>query len=258
MNIKNWNIWDNLTFKTIQFNKNFDIVNNNESFITEYCGTISEIRIGDYKPPIIVGEYTISLWNIELGKKFNADFNKLINEHHVEDIYNELLKITKNKDIDIINYNKIAFITTLVIHPDYRKHEITEEFIEFIYRNFYAENNAIIALVKPFQNNDIDKSFYFNNKMVEIHHSIENYNEIEIVPANTYYSLNELIEKKDTEVNEYKLFSVATKCGFSRINDSYLFIYSPEKTFERMLKKRELYKKINVNFLNWKNNEKKE
>src|ERR1035437_2613914 len=202
MYIKNWNIWDNLTFKTIQYNKNFDMVNNNESFITEYCGTISEIRIGDYKPPIIVGEYTISLWNIELGKKFNADFNKLINEHHVEDIYNELLKITKNKDIDIINYNKIAFITTLVIHPDYRKHEITEEFIEFIYRNFYAENNAIIALIKPFQ-------------------------------------------KKDTEINEYKLFSIAAKCGFSRINDSYLFIYSPEKTFERMLKKKEHYKKIN-------------
>src|ERR1035437_8101617 len=196
MYIKNWNIWDNLTFKTIQYNKNFDMVNNNESFITEYCGTISEIRIGDYKPPIIVGEYTISLWNIELGKKFNADFNKLINEHHIEDIYNDLLKITKNKDINII-----------------------------------------------------DKSFYFNNKMVEIHHSIENYNEIEIVPANTYYSLNELIEKKDTEVNEYKLFSVATKCGFSRINDSYLFIYSPEKTFERMLKKRELYKKINMKLL---------
>jgi hypothetical protein len=243
MNKENWNIWNNITFKSTHYNKNYDLVNDNDNIITEYCGTISEIKIKDYKPPIIIGEYNISVWNIELGKTFNVNFNKLIKEHHIEDIYCELMKIIENKNIDINKFNKIILITTLVIHPDYRKHEITEEFIEYIYRNLYDENNIIIAFVKPFQDNIIDKDFYFNQKVVEIHQSIQNYDKIEIIPAHIYYSLDNLLEKKDTEINEYKLFSVATKCGFSRIDDSYLFIYSPEKTLKKMLEKRELYEK---------------
>jgi hypothetical protein len=53
------------------------------------------------------------------------------------------------------------------------------------------------------------------------------------------------LEKQDTEKNEYKLFSVAAKCGFTRIGESYLFQYSPEKTIERMIEKREYKLKLN-------------
>jgi hypothetical protein len=246
MNKENGIIWDNLTFKTINYCKNFDLVNDNENIITEHAGTISEIRIVEHKPPIIAGEFGLSVWNIELGKKFNVNFNKLIEEHKFELMYSELMKIIQNKNIDIEKFDKLILVNNLMLHPNYRKHGVTEEFVEYLHRVFYAKNDAIIALVMPFQNNPVDADFYFNQQTVEIRHSLQKTHEFETIPAHIYYSLNEFQKKTDKELNEYKLFSVATKCGFNRLDNSYLFIYSPEKIFQRMLKKREKIKKVNV------------
>jgi len=243
---KDWDIWDNTTFKTISYHKNFDLVNDDESLITEYSGTISLIRLADYKPPLIIGEFELSTWNIGLGKKFNVNFNKLIKSHKMEVAYSELMKVIKGGNIDIYQYDKIVLIANLVIRPDFRKCGLTEEFVELLYREHFNDNNAIIALVKPLQDNPIDADFYYNNKIVEVHNSLQNYNDIEIIPSVKYYSLNDLLEKKDVETNEYKLFSVATRCGFNRISESYLFQFTAEKTIERMNVKREYSKKINA------------
>ena len=35
-----------------------------------------------------------------------------------------------------------------------------------------------------------------------------------------YYSLDELKKTGDIEMSEYKLFALANKCGFNRIDDS--------------------------------------
>lgn len=242
---KDWDIWDTLTFKTTSYHKNFDFVNDGESLITEHTGTISLIRLADYKPPLIIGEFDLSIWNIGLGKKMNCDLKKLIKEHKNEDTYDELIKIINNKDINIINCEKLILINSLIVCPDYRKRGITEEFIEMLYRVFYNENNLIIALIKPIQDNFVDADIYFKRKMVEFHPTLENYLEIEVIPAVIYYSLEELRLRKDKELNEYKLFSVASKCGFNRIDDSYLFMFSPDKIFERIKEKREYFKVIN-------------
>jgi hypothetical protein len=78
MNVSNWNIWVNLAFTTRSFRKNFDQISDNENFITECEGTISEIRIDEHKLPRIIGEYRLSIWNTGLGISFNVDFQKLI------------------------------------------------------------------------------------------------------------------------------------------------------------------------------------
>lgn len=242
INKKDWEIWDNLTFKTTSYHKNFDFVNNNESIITEYTGTISLIRLVDYKPPLIIGEFDLSIWNIGLGKKLNVNLKKLIKEHKIEDTYAELIKVIENKNININDYDKLILINNFVICPDYRKHGITEEFVEYLYREFYNENNLIISLVKPLQDNSIDANIYFKIKTVEFHPSIENYQKIEVIPTVVYYSLDDLLLKEDKELNEYKLFSVASKCGFNRIDDSYLFMFTPDKAFERIINKRDFEK----------------
>jgi hypothetical protein len=241
MNIekKYWDIWDNITFKTISYHKNFDLVNDDESLITEYSGTISLIRLAEYKPPLLMGEFELSTWNIELGNKFNANINKLIKSHKIEVIYSELMKVIKNNDIDINKFNKIVFVNNLILRPEFRKFGLTEELIELLYREHYINGGTIIALVMPLQNNPIDTEYYFKQKIVELRPSLQNYNEIEFIPSVEYYRLNDLLDKKDTETNEYKLFSVAARCGFTRIGESYLFQYSPEKTMERMIEKRE-------------------
>ena len=247
MNIerKYWDIWDNITFKTISYHKNFDLVNDDESLITEYCGTISLIRLAEYKPPLLMGEFELSTWNFKLGRKFNANIDKLIKSHKNEFIYTELMNVIKNENIDVNNFNKIVFINDVVLRPEFRKLGLTEELVELLYREHYANDNAIIALVMPLQNNPTDKEYYFKEKFVELRLSLQNYNEIEVISSVEYYCLKDLLEKKDAEINEYKLFSVATKCGFTRIGESYLFQYSPEKTIQRMIEKRAYKLKLN-------------
>jgi hypothetical protein len=243
MNDINLKLWSNITFKTQGYRKNFDLVNDDENIITEYEGCVSEIRIANQKPPLIIGEYGFSVWDIELGIKFGANLNKLITERIVENTYSELIDMAQDKEIEIKDFKKIVFIHSFILRKDYRKCGITEEFIEMIYRDFYYKNTAIIALIKPFQNNYIDADYYYNRKSVQVKENLK-LTEIINVPAFKYYSLDELTKKKDTEINEYKLFTIANKCGFNRINNSHLFIYSPEKTIERMLEKRKYVKSI--------------
>jgi hypothetical protein len=238
-----WNLWNNITFKTQGYRKNFDMINVNENFITEYDGTITEIRINNRKPPRPIGEYGFSVWNIGLGKRFAVDFNKLIKEHSFENTYAELIRVIKKKEIDIKEYKKIVLVHTFILHKDYRKHGIVEEFVEMLYRDFYCEGVAIIMLVKPFQDNPIDADFYFNRKQLVIRDSLD-FSKSTTVSATEYYSLNELIEKKDTELNEYKLFAIANRCGFQRINESYLFLFSPEKTEARLLEKQKFLQHV--------------
>ena len=152
MNDSDWRLWSNITFKTQGYRKNFDLVNDDENIITEYEGCVSEIKI---EPPLIIGEYGFSVWNIELGIKFDVNLNKLITERIVENTFSELINVIQDKEIEIKDFKKIVFIYSFILRKDYRKRGITEEFIEMIYRDFYDKNTAIIALIKPFQDNSI-------------------------------------------------------------------------------------------------------
>lgn len=236
MKRQDWKLWNNVTFKTLAYRKNFDIISINENIITLYDGMVSEIRLEKRKPPRPIGEYSFSVWNIGLGKKLNVNLEQLIMAHDSENTYSELFDVIKKNVIDVRNYKKIVFVHTLVLNKDYRKRGITQEFIEMLYRDFYCEDTAIIMLVKPFQNNPIDADFYFNSKAVLIRETFNKSMDFS-VSAREYYGLDELAMKTDTEMNEYKLFTIASKCGFKRINDSFLFLFSPENTLERMQKK---------------------
>jgi len=240
MDRKDINLWSKFTFKTLGYRKNFNLISDNDNFITLYDGMISEIRLKERKPPRPVGEYRFSILNIELGLKFNVDFRKLIKEHTIENDYAELI----DNEININKYKKIVLLHTFILNKDYRKRGTTEEFIEMLFRDFYSEDVAIIVFVKPFQNNTVDADYYFNTKEVAISETL-NRRDTHNVPAIDYYSLRELNEKDDIELNEYKLFNVAQRCGFKRINESHLFIYSPEKTIVRMNEKHKLLHSLN-------------
>lgn len=243
METKILNLWNKLTFKTQAYRKNIDFINNNDNIITEYEGSVSEIRISEEKPPIIIGEYGFSVWNIALGKLLDVNFDNLINNHRIECSYYELKKLIKRGVFNVNDYNKILIVHTFIVRKDFRKSGITQEFVEMLYRDFYCENTAIIALVKPFQDNPIDVDFYLKRKNVRIKKDIKSI-EIINIPAIEYYSLKDFEKKDDSELNEYKLFSLANNCGFKRIDDSYLFILNPQKIIERMLIKKEQLKLI--------------
>jgi len=240
MDNKGWDIWTNLAFKTQGYRKNFDLVTENENIITEHNGTISVLRIPEHQPPLTIGEFGFSTWNISLAKVLNINLNKLIKAYKAENTYEELQKLISNKEFDVGEYDRIVFIHGLVIHPDYRKLGVTEEFIEAMYRDYYADNVAIIGLVKPLQDNEIDADFYFRQKVVHIRKNFGITVDYDIIPAKEYYGLDKLNEKKDIESNEYRLFSVAARCGFQRIGNSHLFLFNPETIIERIIEKKSI------------------
>ena len=246
MNTIDWNLLMDITFKTQCYRRNFDLISTDENFITEYDGIISLMRPAEQMPPFIIGEYAFSVWDIKLGTQFGANFRYLLEEHDDEKTYFELIRLIKNKQIDILKYNKLILVHSLILRADYRKREVTEEFIEFLYRDFYCESNAIIVLVLPFQDNPIDSDYFFKSKTIPVRANLAVFNDAKEISAVEYYSLNDLIKRKDIELNEYKLFSAATRCGFNRIGESHLFIYSPEKTIERMKGKQENIKFTNI------------
>lgn len=237
----NIDLLSDLTFKTQGYRKNFDLINENDSIVTEYEGTITKLRLSSRKMPFLVGEYSISTWDIRLCKLLDIDLPKLFKSYEDDDIYDELLKATKN-NLDVYQYNKVVLINALVIHEDYRKKEITEEFAEMIYRDFYDDKTLVIAIVKPFQDYNINLDYYYNLHTIELSDNVRD-KSVTKISASEYYSLNKLIKKEDREMNEYKLFSVVNKCGFSRIGESFLFQFSPEKTIERIISKLKIKQK---------------
>ena len=243
---KNINLWSNLTFKTRCYRKNFDLITENENIITEYEGSVSELRISQKQPPFIIGEFGFSVWNIDIGNQLGVDFDKLLKAYSVEDTYKELYKITNDKEFNLLKHKKVLLIHSLIVRQDFRKQGITEEFIEFLYRDFYNDDTAIIALVKPFQYNDVDCDYYLNHKSTQSTNHCGDFEKIEKIPAAQYYCLDTLYNKEDVESNEYRLFSVASKCGFNRIGESHLFLLNPEKCQNRMLNKMNEIKTLNL------------
>jgi hypothetical protein len=102
-----------------------------------------------------------------------------------------------------------------------------------LHREFYTQDNTIIALVKPFQENLVDADYFLNKRTVEVRDTL--HGKSTYVPALDYYSFADFLKETDTEMIEYKLFAIANRCGFNRLGDSHLFMYTPDKTTERML-----------------------
>lgn len=230
MNQDKTNILRNLTFKTSLYGKNYDIVDGGDNIITECGGEINLLRFLEEKKPLLIGEYSLSLWNLNLGRKLDINIFELFNEFKHENSYNQLYYKLKQKKLSLDSFDNLVLIHTVVIGKKYRKIGVFDELIETIYRDFYKEKTAIIILAQPFQNNTIDEDYY------RLRREIINEDNISVT-AVKYYSLDEFYEKKDIEINEYKLFDVVSKRGFSRIDDSNLFMFTPEKTINRILMK---------------------
>ena len=240
MDRKSWDVWNNITFKTQGYRKNFDLITENENIISEYTGNISLIRLQENKPPIIIGEYTFSVWDISLAEILKIDLNKLLNAHHMVKAYVELVRMVRAGEIQVNDYDKIVLIHSLVVHPEFRKLGITEEFIEMIYRDYHFDKTLILTIVQPFQENEIDLDYYMVQKTVLVRNDSDAPQRFNIIQAAEYYCLQKFIDKDDKEMNEYKLFALANRCGFQRIDESYLFTLNPEVTIARIKEKKKL------------------
>jgi hypothetical protein len=238
MNTKNIKLWNKISTKTTLFHKNFDMIVSNDNIISEYDGQIGLLRLSEKKQPLRIGEFTLSIWNLAIADLQEVNLTDLIDKYKEEDTYYEFNKMVSDTNYDYSKFKKIVFLHSLIIKPEYRKCGVTEEFIEFIYRNFYDDNTVIFALVKPIQENYINSVFYSNEKKISFAiYDESNVVEYKSMSAFEYYSLENEYEKTDAELNQYKLFSVAKRCGFKRVGDGYLFEYNPFVTIKRLVDK---------------------
>jgi len=231
-------LWSDLTFKTIGYRKNFDIIIEGENIITEYNGNISKLRMVERKLPEIIGEYSFSTWDVRTAKLIGIDVSKLMDDFENEILYNEISNNSSEISLDLVN--KIILIHNVVIAKKYRGLGVLNEFIEMIYRDFYVNDNTkIFTLALPIQYNKNNLDYYTNHKYVKIKNMVnDSEDQIKNVIASDYYDINEFIKNKpDRETNEYKIFSIAKKCGFNRINESNIFLLNPMEVSDRIKKK---------------------
>ncbi len=250
--ISNLKILENLAFKTKVCHRNFDMISLNESFTTDLEGSITLVRIEENLPPIQIGEFYINIFNFDIARTFDVDLLPLIYAHDKEGSYTDFIDMikanNKNKIFDFETINKLYYVNNFIIRPEFRKLGVCEEFTEFLYKNFHNKNNEIMILAKPLQLIEDDFKYFTTERWVENRMNLQS-QDIEISPANDYYKLDKLLEyNNDLELCTYKLFAVASRCGFSRTgDDSYIFKFESEKIIKRIKAKQKLYKNKNLN-----------
>jgi len=224
-------IIENITFKTTTYYRNYEYLSEKENIVTHYDGMLYKLRIIEKKPPLPLGEYEFTIWNIGIGKELGINVNELISNYGEDVVFTDFKNLIKNKNLNTLKYDNLVLISYFILNPDFRKIGLTQEFVKMIYKNFYNKKNAIIVYAKPIQHQLIDETdFFFKYKLVNIREHINpKYDTPKSIPAIEYYAINQLKKKEDREMNEYKVFSVASKYGFKRIGETNFFILQPTK-----------------------------
>lgn len=244
-------ILENIVFKSTSYNRNYDFGMKYDSYVTTTQGYINYIRTDVHKPTMPIGEYMYNVFNVNLAKKCNVNFMTLLNEWcETNEVYIDFLNLIKSKSINISKYNKIVYISSLILNDKFRNKGICKEFLTNISKEFYGENTLILCLVKPFQTVKDDYEYFIGERTIEVktYQKDDNLSEFEQdvrminnvsknkitiykIPALRYYNLESGIYLSDLELSYYKLYAHALNLGLERIQETNIFILNPEKYF---------------------------
>lgn len=238
----NFNIIENLAFKTLTYHKNYDLLYDGHKFFISCEGTISKLRIIERKPPLIIGEYDFDIVDLATMKLLNYDISSIDGDNFGDILITEFFNMIKSNEFEIENYDKAILLNNLILTKEFRGKFVSDEFIEMMFRNYYDERTIILGLFLPIQYNKNNSNSFLNERVVrnKLKAGVEEYHTI---PAVDYYSLRELNTRDDEEYDTYKIYSVADRLGFRRLNlETSMFVFEPEKTRKRMFRKH-LYEK---------------
>jgi hypothetical protein len=210
-----------ITFKSLSYRKNFNLSFKDEHLITNYLGTITLLQIVEKKPPLLIGEYSFSTIDLKVAKFLDVDIFESLKTLSTIGPYNQLYDVLLGYGDEIYNYNKIIVLETLILRKEFRKKEISEEFIESVYRDVYGNDCIMFGFFVPIQYNDLNSDYFLKERVVKLKNDLGDGSDFKYVETAKYYSLNEfLIDGVDKEYSEYKIFSIATRLGFIRTNDN--------------------------------------
>lgn len=239
-NFKHIELFRYLKFKYIAHHTNFNILTNTDHFLTDYTGDVIKLRFMENKPPLIIGDFSFSVWNFDLANKMNINVFDTFLDYPSNHPYSEIHTIYKTNPNLFYKIKKMVLIHTLILHPDYRGKNISEEFVEFIYRAFYDEDNLILLNATPLQYNEEDFLYFNIYKTIELKNDIHDDDNILKIKAKEYYNLDDL-SKDDLEIDTYKVYGIAARCGFNRLSDTSIFKLEDYKILNRILYKQKKF-----------------
>lgn len=228
-----------LVFINTQFSRN--VIEEHEfaidKFITTYENNIILNNIDKKKPIEIIGQYYINEFNIKLSKYFNKDVIERLKKN--SEVYGEFYDLLKNNQKDLYDkYNKVLFVTNIILKDEYKNKNITHELVEHLYRSLYTDNTLIIFLVKPIQLLHNTFFYYRAIKEILIKKDVKGLN-LKSVSANKYFNLDGLVAKYkdyDMEKQTYKLFNIAKNAGLKKIIDTNNLFYLHEDSVLKNIK----------------------
>ena len=221
---------DNLSFKTTTFRHNRDLFYENDNIIGGADGVISKLRVLEKKKPLLIGEYSINTINVELAKILSINIENVL-KNYSEYYYKELLNEIKYNNFNPYLYDKIVIISSVVASKEYRGYNVLDELTEMVYRDYYNSKTLIIFHALPFQFNDIDLTYYKENRILKDDNNVG-------VNALEYYSIDWLLTS-DAELSHYKLYNRIKECGFERVGESNLFCMNPAWIISKIKEKYE-------------------
>lgn len=230
--LENINIYQDISFSVKYINRNYDLYDVNDTYNQYYNGEIKLTRVNENKLPKIIGEFSMVMWNLSLMSNFDDDPISHINLEE-EEIYYDLQRVLNDRLIDLNKYDKLIFVTNLLLIDEYKKIGLSEELFEFLYKSYYNKNTLILSLVKPLQEMVSEFKYYSTEKTIKIKSNVRTNNPL-VVSVGEYYNLNELYKLTDDEINQYKLFNKATKIGLSRVGETNIFKFFPKNTIDRI------------------------
>lgn len=203
-----------------------------ESFGDYYDGFIYDEN-DESKPRNPIGQFAILEYNNILASYFDVKIPDIIDGNI--DILKEFHEYyTSNYDKIKEKYERVYLVYPLILKEEYKKHNITQEFVNYIFKSHYSINNLILFLVSPIQSNKENYNIIKDYGEVEIIENLDS-EKTKWVKTVDYYEMEKLKNKyDDMEYSTYKLYSLANKCGLKRIDNTNLFFLSEKSIIEKI------------------------
>lgn len=223
-NKENIDINKRLVFITSSYKNNYNTLDIGDNIITEYTGAI-HLRSEDFKESTIIGHYSYVTININMAKLLNINVNTLIKKmNDLHDKYVALSDSLKASELNIHEYDTLTYLDHVIIHPQYRKKDVTHEFLEYMYNTHIqtTKKPLFLGFIKPIQHVENNPT-----KNIMIFDDISLYD---------YYFISQLNDVNDDELIKYKLYGLAQKLGFEQLHED-IFKLNPNNIKKRMLEK---------------------
>lgn len=220
--------YERIVFEVTTRTSNVDVLTPNDSMITICDGIIRDVKPNK---TIKIGDFNINIIHIGMADILNVKFDDIIKGLAFGELCDDLTTINNDNSTHLNSYKKVIIVSAFILIKKYRKKNILDEFLEFLYKNYYNKDYLILFQALPFQYNEIMSELVFTFNATDSKGKITD---------NTiydYYELNEFEKEDDQELNKFKLYGHMTKHGCKRIGDTDMFRFYPHYIENKIIDK---------------------